>query len=213
MEDLATTLLRIFALALGEPITYFHDKMDRHMSALRLVHYYPLLDPPPAGDDGSMVVVRAGAHTDYGALTILAANDKGLQVLLPSRDANNDRREEWVPVPVVPGTLIVNLGDLMQRWTNDRWVSTMHRVAMPATHAMERRYSMAYFVNVNGNTLIEPLPSCRSDGKAKYPAITAREHLMAKHLASMGETTTATNEKNEGNDNIEIEPHGQHEEL
>jgi isopenicillin N synthase-like dioxygenase len=195
MEGLATVLLRIFALALEEPITYFDDKMDRHMSALRLVNYYPLAEPPSEGgiDDNNFSLVRAGAHTDYGALTILAAKDKGLQVLLTSEDDNNDRKQEWVSVPVVPRTLIVNLGDLMQRWTNDEWVSTMHRVVMPSTHARERRYSMAYFVNINGETLIEPLPSCRNgedhnDISMKYPAITAREHLMAKHLASMGET-------------------------
>lgn len=204
MEGLATVLLRIFALALDEPITYFNDKMDRHMSALRLVHYYPLIEPPSGGSivDNDFAVIRAGAHTDYGALTILATKDKGLQVLLTSKDDESDRKREWVSVPVIPGTLIVNLGDLMQRWTNDQWLSTMHRVVMPATHAMERRYSMAYFVNVNGETLIEPLPSCRNgenhkDIAMKYPAITAREHLMAKHLASMGETADKIR-KNEG---------------
>jgi len=78
----------------------------------------------------------------------------------------------------------------MQRWTNNEWISTMHRVVMPSTEARERRYSMAYFVNINGDTPIEPLGCCRGDGGALHNTngrvITAGEHLMAKHLASMG---------------------------
>ena len=67
-------------------------------------------------------------------------------------------------------------------------MSTLHRVVMPSTDAMERRYSMAFFVNVNGDTLIEPLESCLEDGQElSYRPILARDHLMAKHLASMGE--------------------------
>ncbi|KAL3920738.1 MAG: hypothetical protein SGARI_006870, partial [Bacillariaceae sp.] len=75
MEQLSLVLLEIFALALGEEASFFADQMSHHMSALRLAHYYPLAEPK-----GEMHVVRAGAHTDYGALTILAAQDKGLEV-------------------------------------------------------------------------------------------------------------------------------------
>lgn len=178
MERLSLFLLEIFALALDEDASYFKAKMDHHLSALRLAHYFPLETPK---DD--LHVVRAGAHTDYGALTILAAQDKGLEVLLEGK---------WVPVPLVKDAFIINLGDLMQRWTNDQWVSTMHRVAMPSTDALEQRYSMAYFVNVNGDAVIEPLPSCVTGDSQrtaiKYPPITAGDHLMAKHLASMGES-------------------------
>jgi isopenicillin N synthase-like dioxygenase len=177
MEVLSLTLLEIFALALDQDISFFKTKMDHHVSALRLAHYFPLEDPKE-----DFHLVRAGAHTDYGALTILAVQDSGLEVLLEG---------EWVPVPQDNEALIVNLGDLMQRWTNDKWISTMHRVAMPSTDALEERYSMAFFVNVNGDTVIEPLPSCLDgdhENSHKYPPILAGEHLMAKHLASMGET-------------------------
>lgn len=189
MEELALVLLQIFAIALDEPPDFFQDKMDRHMSALRLVHYYPL------EDDASTTttrLVRAGAHTDYGALTILAARDEGLEVLL--RDSTDPAKKNWYPVPVIPESFVVNLGDLMQRWTNHEWVSTMHRVVMPSTKARERRYSMAYFVNINGDTPIEPLRCCRGDSETTKTTsggrrvITAGEHLMAKHLASMGIT-------------------------
>ncbi|KAG7357477.1 2OG-Fe(II) oxygenase superfamily protein [Nitzschia inconspicua] len=178
MERLSLVLLEIFALALNQDRSYFEDKMDHHQSALRLAHYFPLQEP-----NGNWHVVRAGAHTDYGALTILAAQDHGLEVML---------HDEWIPVSLLKDTFIINLGDLMQRWTNDKWISTMHRVAMPSTEAMEQRYSLAFFVNINGDAVIEPLSSCIDSTedittRHKYPPITAGEHLMAKHLASMGE--------------------------
>jgi len=228
MEDLALTLLQIFAIALEESPDFFQDKMDHHMSALRLVHYYPLEQRPAHTHNQTHKpsrLVRAGAHTDYGALTILAAHDEGLEVLLRDTtvltsdgdgngfDKNNSgiQQQRWYPVPLVPGAFVVNLGDLMQRWTNNEWISTMHRVVMPSTEAQERRYSMAYFVNINGDTPIEPLKCCRGndgDGSAYVHrnggVITAGEHLMAKHLASMGiiiddddkaETVSSTIEK------------------
>ena len=220
MEDLALIVLEIFAWALDESPSFFENKMDHHMSALRLVHYYPLLEQQQQqqqqqqqhsltttrtqNNESSIRLIRAGAHTDYGALTILATQKNGLEVLLrdntntntnsddKNESDNSEVKQRWFPVPLVPGSLIVNLGDLMQRWTNDEWVSTMHRVVMPSTEAHERRYSMAYFVNINGDTPIEPLKCCRGGGgggdddSTKYKVITAGEHLMAKHLASMG---------------------------
>ena len=211
MEDLALILLQIFAIALDESPDFFENKMDHHMSALRLVHYYPLLESTTKTKSKSKRrLVRAGAHTDYGALTILAAQEEGLEVLLRDNvatddndDENENNKQRWYPVPLVPGALVVNLGDLMQRWTNNEWVSTMHRVVMPFTspEAQERRYSMAYFVNINGDTPIKPLNCCRGrgeddDGDVRNNSgrvITAGEHLMAKHLASMGITTNDDN--------------------
>ena len=220
MEELALVLLQIFAIALEEPPDFFENKMDHHMAALRLVHYYPLEKDAQSNtnklshDQGKPEpiartrVVRAGAHTDYGALTILAAQDEGLEVLLQDTtvaasdgymegeddDSNKKNKTRWYPVPLIPGAFVVNLGDLMQRWTNNEWVSTMHRVIMPSTEAQERRYSIAYFVNINGDTPIEPLKCCRGqerDGDGRV--ITAGEHLMAKHLASMGITADSDN--------------------
>ena len=199
MESLAMKLLYLFALALSQEDDYFLDKMDHHMSALRLVHYYPL---PPDTSNANDDLVRAGAHTDYGALTILNAQKPGLQVLLPD--------QTWFSVPVIPDTLIINLGDLMQRWTNDKWVSTLHRVSMPLTDAMERRYSIAFFVNINGDSMVEPLDSCVEDGSDKsYPPILAKDHLMAKHLASMSSSSSSSksssSSSDEQNDNVQTE--------
>jgi len=178
MEVLSLKLLEYFALALGQSKDYFVDKMTHHTSALRLVHYYPLRpEQRPTSNDTELV--RAGAHTDYGAFTILNPyNSAGLQVLL--------NHTEWYGVPIIPGALVINLGDLMQRWTNDQWISTLHRVVLPTN--MEQRYSMAYFVNINGDTLVKSLGA--GSATPKYAPITAKEHLMAKHLASMGEASS-----------------------
>ena len=117
MDALSMILLKLFALALEQPETFFEDKMDHHMAALRLVNYYPIKSPKMKND-----VIRAGAHTDYGALTILNARDAGLQVYLPEINdkstEGNTPKLSWQDVPLVPGALIINLGDLMQRWTN-----------------------------------------------------------------------------------------------
>jgi len=193
MEGLALVLGRIFALGLQQPEDYFVSRMSHHMSALRLVNYYPL-DPPR-----NETVVRAGAHSDYGMTTILTAQQPGLQVLLQGGDGEDEDEEDdrWYSVPFVKDAFIINLGDLMQRWTNDQWKSTLHRVVMPSDASLQRRYSMAYFVNVNGETEVLPLDSC-SETEAqhklalqRYPSIAAKDHLMAKHLASMGESGEA----------------------
>lgn len=125
MNQLANILFQVFALALDKPIDYFVNETDHHMSALRLLHYYPLNDKVDGASSETIAqgkstspqyIVRAGAHTDYGALTILNTKRSGLQVL--RHDPENRTRTEWFSMPVVPGALNINLGDLMQRWTN-----------------------------------------------------------------------------------------------
>ena len=127
MSDLARTLMRLFALALDQPETFFDDKIDRHISRLRVRNYPAPAVPPQPGQ------LRAGAHSDYGSLTILKTEDKpgGLQAY--------NKAGDWVDVPVVPGCFVVNLGDLMARWTNDHWVSTLHRVVNPPEDLADRK--------------------------------------------------------------------------
>ena len=114
--------------------------------------------------------IRAGAHSDYGSLTILATEDKpgGLQVC--------NAAGEWVDVPIVDDCLIVNIGDLLARWTNDTWVSTLHRVVNPpaGAGAESRRQSLVFFHNPNYDAVIESLVP---DAPAKYPRTTSGEHL------------------------------------
>jgi isopenicillin N synthase-like dioxygenase len=124
--------------------------------------------------------MRAGAHTDYGSLTILLADNApgGLELYLDGA---------WHPVKAPANSFIVNLGDLMQRWTNDQWRSTLHRVVPPPPDASgsTRRQSMAFFHNINPDTRVECIPSCRTDTEAKYAPITAGEWLMQKHYSTI----------------------------
>jgi isopenicillin N synthase-like dioxygenase len=140
MERLADRLLSLFAEAMGLPGDHFEQFTDRHVSALRALDY-------PEGGGGSSV--RAGAHTDYGTLTILRPDPSvgGLEVVDPSGT--------WIEVPKVDDGFVVNIGDLMHRWTNGRWMSTMHRVVGDPDG--RRRQSMAFFGNPNWDALIEPI--------------------------------------------------------
>lgn len=114
MEVLAQTLLRIFAASLNLSSTWFEGKMSHHISALRLLNYFQV---PVGGFEESSPPLRASPHTDYGPLTILLSGGPGLQV---KKDIESDA---WVSVPHLPNTFIVNLGDMMQRWTNGRFLS------------------------------------------------------------------------------------------
>jgi len=171
MGDLAQTLMRIFALALHLPEHFFDDKIDRHISRLRVRNYPAQLVPPQPGQ------IRAGAHSDYGSLTILATEDKpgGLQVC--------NAEGQWRDVPIVPGCYIINIGDLMARWTNDTWVSTLHRVVNPPLEAGadSRRQSLVFFHNPNYDARIESLVPTDTP---KYPATTSGDHLRQLFVAT-----------------------------
>jgi isopenicillin N synthase-like dioxygenase len=173
LSDLARTLMRLFAVALDQPETFFDDKIDGHISRLRARNYPPPAVPPQPGQ------LRAGVHSAYGSLTILKTEDKpgGLQAC--------NKAGEWVDVPVVPDCFVVNLGELMARWTNDHWVSTLHRVVNPPQDlAVEsRRQSLVFFHNPNYDAVIECIPSCQSaDHPPPYPVTTSGEHLRSQFV-------------------------------
>ena len=174
MGSLAQTLMRIFALALGREEHLFDPLVDRHISRLRVRNYPAPTAVPLPGQ------IRAGAHSDYGSLTILCTEDRpgGLQV------CNADGA--WVDVPILPDTFIVNIGDLMARWTNDEWVSTLHRVVNPPADSgpASRRQSLVFFHNPNYDAPIESLVS----GPAKYPPTTSGAHLARLFAATQNET-------------------------
>merc|ERR1712059_80871 len=120
MENLVAVLMRLLALALGLPTDTFEDAQQGHCSSLRAILYPEVAEADL--DEQSGVVVRCGEHTDWGCITVLMHDEAvgGLEVL--SQDGS------WAPVPVVPGGLVVNLGDLLPRWTANHWVATPHRV-------------------------------------------------------------------------------------
>jgi isopenicillin N synthase-like dioxygenase len=174
MEALSATMYRIFATALHLPADYFADKTDRHGSKANW-GYYPAQDVPPKPGQ-----IRQGAHTDIGTFTILAADSSpgGLQVQTASG--------AWIDVRPQPGVFAINLGDMMARWTNDRWRATMHRVVNPPeTLRQSVRQSMGYFGNPNLDAVIECLPTCLERGEsAKYPPVLAGDHMRYRMLAS-----------------------------
>jgi isopenicillin N synthase-like dioxygenase len=168
---LAQTLMRISALALGLPPGFFEPYHDRMMHNLRLAHYPDQTAPPLQGQ------LRNGPHTDFTGFTILRqdAAPGGLQVFSPGHD--------WIDVPPVPGTLVINAGDLLQRWTNDRWRSNLHRVVNPdrAVTGSTARLSIVLFTGPNPDAVVECLPTCHGPSNpAHYGPVTAFDYLMMK---------------------------------
>ncbi|GLZ79615.1 2OG-Fe(II) oxygenase [Actinorhabdospora filicis] len=141
---LAADLMRLSALALGLDEEYFAGRFDRHGSSVAANYYYPQVRPPLPGQ------LRRGPHTDFGGLTVLYQEDhrSGLQVA--------DITGAWRDVAVVPGSFVVNIGDLMSLWTGGRWLSTMHRVINP-DDAGTSRLSIPFFYLPNHDAVIEPV--------------------------------------------------------
>ncbi len=171
LNALGATIMRMFAIALDLPEHFFDEKIDPPLSFMRVINYPDQPDDPLPGQ------LRAGAHSDYGTLTILRSENVagGLQV--------RDRAGEWIDVVTLPESFVINIGDMMQYWTNDRWISTVHRVVNPPrdTTLGSRRQSIVFFHSPNENTLISCLDSCSSaDNPPKYPPVLAGEHLRQK---------------------------------
>lgn len=172
LSQLSARLLSVMARSLGLGAQYFDPMINRHTSAMRALNY------PVTDSVASAGGQRAGAHTDYGTLTLLMADPEvgGLEVQRPDG--------EWAPVVPVPGALVVNLGDAMARWTNDRWRSTLHRVS----RTDPRRQSIAFFHNANWDATIECLPGCLARGEQpRYPPMAAGPHLMAKFRSTVAQ--------------------------
>jgi len=181
-EALTRRLTTLFGIALGVGPGYFTPFTDHSTDVLRTIHYP---SAPPVHPDGEPARgLGMGAHSDYGIVTVLWAHPvHGLEIVAP------DGR--WRPIRSESDTLLVNLGDLTARWTNDRWRSTLHRVQPPAPG--QQRYSMAFFHDGNDDAMVECLPTCCSDGNPpRYPPVVAGEHLMAKLIAPrLHQPTTA----------------------
>jgi isopenicillin N synthase-like dioxygenase len=168
MSRLIVSLMRLAALALDVEETFFDRKVDRSIGTMRL-NYYPAQSRPPMAGQ-----LRAGAHTDYGGFTILSGEDVagGLEVL--TRDGR------WIAVPTSPTTFVVNIGDLLMRWTNDRWLSNMHRVVNPPLEGGPSlpRLSIAFFNHPNYDALIECLPS---QGPPRHPPVLSGDYRDLKY--------------------------------
>jgi isopenicillin N synthase-like dioxygenase len=163
MSDLARRLVHAIALAIGLPA----DSMDRFfakpMTFLRLLHYPT--QPDEAGLFGS------APHTDYGYITLLAQDDVGgLEV--------KNKAGEWIAASPIPDTFVMNVGDILARWTNDRFVSTPHRVI---NRSRRERYSQPFFFDPAMEEMIETLLTCVPAGaQPKYPPVCYGDYLMER---------------------------------
>jgi isopenicillin N synthase-like dioxygenase len=171
VEALGLEIMSAAALALGLPDDHFAPSLDRSISVMR-ANNYQRRQGAPEPTDGQM---RMGAHTDYGSITVLLADRvPGLQLRIGG---------EWHDVLPPAEGFLVNIGDLLAEWTNDRWHSTMHRVVPPpgAADGPVRRRSIAWFQQPNWDAVIECLPACQdASNPPRYRPVTSGEHLMAK---------------------------------
>jgi isopenicillin N synthase-like dioxygenase len=179
----ARTMTDIFAAALGLPDDYFDAFTDHSIDVLRMNNY--ALPPGTVDLDGDLIGMSE--HTDFGIVTVLWADQvRGLQVL--GTDGS------WNDVSPADDALLINLGDLTARWTNERWMSTLHRVKPPIVDGtINRRRSAAYFHDGNADATISAIPSTVEPGSEPlYPPITVSEHIQAKLAGSRaGKINTA----------------------
>jgi isopenicillin N synthase-like dioxygenase len=187
-SDAATMICKVMAMALELPESFFVERHARQDYTLRLLHYPPITQPPKVGQ------TRAGEHSDYGSFTLLFQDSMGgLEIL--------NAAGKWLAAPAIPDTIIVNTGDLMQRWTgrtgscvrrrgqpltNRVFCSTKHRVRIPIGKAAERsRYSIAFFCHPNFDTEISCLATCQDSAHPPlYSPITAGEYLLSRLQAT-----------------------------
>ncbi|MCX5513510.1 2OG-Fe(II) oxygenase [Kaistia algarum] len=176
MSALAGRIMRFFAIALELPEDYFARFIDREASALRLLNYPDVTETPLPGQ------LRAGEHSDYGSLTILMQEDAPGGLEVKGLDG------AWHRVPAIAGSFVINIGDLMQRWTNDLWKSTLHRVTIPPHDLAKsaRRQSIAFFHQPNWDAEISCIETCLSSGeRAKYPSVGSGEYLASKFRSTV----------------------------
>ncbi|MEM6694728.1 MAG: 2-oxoglutarate and iron-dependent oxygenase domain-containing protein [Pseudomonadota bacterium] len=169
MRGLSMQLLRGIALSLDLAPDYFEPKMQNAISIQRLLHY-----PPQAGQIDESVM-GIGAHTDYGNLTILAQDAVGgLQVM--------NRDGVWVEGPPIDGAFVINIGDLMQRLTNDVYLANLHRVVNASGR---ERYSIPFFIDADYDAEFAPLPGCVSaENPARYAPFICGRHKFSRFVAS-----------------------------
>ncbi|MFL2001102.1 isopenicillin N synthase family dioxygenase [Microbacterium sp. A1-JK] len=183
----ARVMTRIFADALDLPADFFAARTGHSLDVMRMNNY-----ALPRGTDVTLDgdLVGMGEHTDYGIVTILWADRvRGLQVL--GSDGS------WNDVAPADGALLINLGDVTARWTNERWMSTLHRVKPPVIDGtIERRRSVAFFHDGDVDALIETLPSCiDAQHPDLYDPVTVGDHIAAKLAGSRAGVSNAAAER------------------
>jgi isopenicillin N synthase-like dioxygenase len=168
LEKTGIQMLRAIALYLELPEDYFDSRVKHGNSILRPIHYFPIENPDAVPADA----VRAAEHGDINLITLLmGASADGLQVL--RRDG------KWIPITALPDQLVVNVGDMLERLTNKKLKSTIHRVVNPPRHLMNTpRYSIPFFMHPRSEMNLASLPTCVDSQNPKlWPDTTAGEFL------------------------------------
>lgn len=164
--EFSKKMMRIFALSLDLPEDYFDGAMKFPMTGIRILHY-----PPQAVQGGEDIGL--GAHTDYDLFTLVCQEDvEALEVL----NANGI----WIPANPMPRTFVVNIGDFLQRITNNEFKSTVHRVV---NKSGKERYSMPFFFSPDRDATLSVLPTCRKEGE-QYEEVNAGEYFRQRLLAA-----------------------------
>ncbi|KAL4076177.1 hypothetical protein J3A83DRAFT_4490152 [Scleroderma citrinum] len=181
-HELHMVIMRSIALGLDLQEDFFDNKIDQQYHNLRLLSYPPIHTKllSQAGQ------ARAGTHSDYGTLTLLFQDSVG------GLEVENPHTKHFQPAPPIPGTVVVNAGDLLARWSNDTFRSTLHRVVAPAARKISEtggmtphRQSIAFFCNPNFDAVIESLPTCvNASNPSKYPPVTTEQYIVGRLAAT-----------------------------
>lgn len=180
--EVGRKIAKLIALALDLDVDFFNKPgmLDEPIAVLRLLHYEGKASNPELG------IYGAGAHTDYGLITLLVTDDvAGLQIC-----KNKDACPQiWEDVPALKGGFIVNLGDMLERWSNSIFKSTLHRVVISG----QQRYSIAYFLEPSHDCLVECLPTCYSETNLpKYPPVKCEDYLSKRYKDTHSDLSTYT---------------------
>ncbi|KAJ7498662.1 hypothetical protein FB451DRAFT_1016350 [Mycena latifolia] len=177
-HELHVHVMRSIAIGLGLEESFFDEKIQEQCHNLRLLSYPPIKRALLENEGQA----RAGAHSDYGTLTLLFQDSVG------GLEAQNPHTGVFIPATPIPGTIVVNVGDLLARWSNNVLRSTLHRVVAPAAKPINAeeaitpaRQSIAFFCNPNFTAEIACLPNC---GEAKYPAINTEAYIVGRLAAT-----------------------------
>ncbi|KAI0346827.1 Clavaminate synthase-like protein [Trametopsis cervina] len=181
-HQLHVYVMRAIALGLDLEETFFDNKIDQQCHNLRLLSYPPIKTDLLLGDGQA----RAGAHSDYGTLTLLFQDSVG------GLEVQHPHTMEYQPAPPIPNAIVINAGDLLARWSNDVLRSTLHRVVAPPAKKISdtegitpHRQSIAFFCNPNFDAEISCLPNCSGpDYEPKYPPVTTEQYIVGRLTAT-----------------------------
>ena len=169
-------LLEAFAVSLGAERTFFAPRYERPMLRGQLIHYPALPEAAPADQFG------VAPHSDFGCITLLLQETAGLEVLA--------KNNEWIAAPPLPGTLVINIGDLLERWSNNRLPSTRHRVR---NRSHEGRYSIAMFYDPSPRAVVDPRDLGAGD-EAQFPPVEAAEYVLGRNKGAFAHYDPAIKE-------------------